>query len=371
MTRETKIGLLVGLAFIIVIGILLSDHMTSTNAPQQALLSDAAPNVRESVTAPAPSQPTTPPVSAVQITPANRVPTQAELQPPPAPPAQPRVIEQVRIGGPTGGTPPIAGGPIVIESSGPVVLDEPRQPQPHAQHQQPQPQPMTDVVPMGELATAPPPAEDTDAATAQLEQWAGGAGRQVAAPRNDRTPRAPAPQAQPQAQPQPAAAAGREYVAQPGDNLARLAARMLGANTKANRDAIVKANPSLQRNPNLVVEGRKYKAPGAAAAQAPAAPTGTAAIPETVPVISRRTSAPIPVTELVEPLPASTPADRGEWYVVKENDNLWRIATEQLGSGNAAAQIKELNKDVLKGGDNLVPNMRLRLPARRVANAAN
>ena len=60
MTRETKIGLLVGLAFIIVIGILLSDHMTSTTQPPQAMLVDAAPNVRESVVAPAPPQvPTT------------------------------------------------------------------------------------------------------------------------------------------------------------------------------------------------------------------------------------------------------------------------------------------------------------------------
>jgi uncharacterized protein YneF (UPF0154 family) len=33
MTRETKIGLLVGLAFIIVIGILLSDHLTSSTEP--------------------------------------------------------------------------------------------------------------------------------------------------------------------------------------------------------------------------------------------------------------------------------------------------------------------------------------------------
>ena len=38
MTRETKIGLLVGLAFIIVIGILLSDHFTSTTQPHQAAL---------------------------------------------------------------------------------------------------------------------------------------------------------------------------------------------------------------------------------------------------------------------------------------------------------------------------------------------
>ena len=38
MTRETKIGLLVGLAFIIVIGILLSDHLTRSTEPPQATL---------------------------------------------------------------------------------------------------------------------------------------------------------------------------------------------------------------------------------------------------------------------------------------------------------------------------------------------
>ena len=38
MTRETKIGLLVGLAFIIVIGILLSDHLTSSTEPPMATL---------------------------------------------------------------------------------------------------------------------------------------------------------------------------------------------------------------------------------------------------------------------------------------------------------------------------------------------
>ena len=52
MTRETKIGLLVGLAFIIVIGILLSDHLTSTNEPQQAQLAQVAGNVRTGVAIP-------------------------------------------------------------------------------------------------------------------------------------------------------------------------------------------------------------------------------------------------------------------------------------------------------------------------------
>ena len=41
MTRETKIGLLVGLCFIIVIGILLSDHFRSTMEPPEAALVNA------------------------------------------------------------------------------------------------------------------------------------------------------------------------------------------------------------------------------------------------------------------------------------------------------------------------------------------
>src|SRR5436190_14464624 len=84
MTRETKIGLLVGLAFIIVIGILLSDHLNSATEPQQAQLAQAGANVRSAVTTPgagnqqaavvaqAPAQP---------VTPRQTVPTQEELTP--------------------------------------------------------------------------------------------------------------------------------------------------------------------------------------------------------------------------------------------------------------------------------------------------
>ena len=52
MTRETKIGLLVGLAFIIVIGILLSDHMASTTEPTQAALDNAAATSRTAIVVP-------------------------------------------------------------------------------------------------------------------------------------------------------------------------------------------------------------------------------------------------------------------------------------------------------------------------------
>src|SRR4051812_44007315 len=86
MTRETKIGLLVGLAFIIVIGILLSDHLTSTTEPPQAQLVQAGKDVRASTAVPGGA---TAPVTQVQvpqqISPTGPVATREELQPKQAP----------------------------------------------------------------------------------------------------------------------------------------------------------------------------------------------------------------------------------------------------------------------------------------------
>src|SRR6266513_1848898 len=80
MTRETKIGLLVGLAFIIVIGILLSDHLTSSTEPPSAPLTVAGPNVRSGVTSPGgPTPPITNAQAATVVQPTGPVPTQNEL----------------------------------------------------------------------------------------------------------------------------------------------------------------------------------------------------------------------------------------------------------------------------------------------------
>ena len=50
---------------------------------------------------------------------------------------------------------------------------------------------------------------------------------------------------------------------------------------------------------------------------------------------------------------------------------LARAGAEQLGSGNAWTQIRDLNPDVLKGGDKLRVDMRLRIPNKPVASAAH
>ena len=68
----------------------------------------------------------------------------------------------------------------------------------------------------------------------------------------------------------------------------------------------------------------------------------------------------------VKPAPA---ADTGNFYVVKENDTLWKIASSQLGSGVRWEEIKQLNTDVLKGSEQVRVGMRLKLPNKAVASA--
>jgi nucleoid-associated protein YgaU len=330
MTRETKIGLLVGLAFIIVIGILLSDHMTSTTQPQQALLSETAPNVRQSVTSPAPTGAAPAQIGQVPaISPTTPILTQAELNRPVAPVITAPPVSQVVIGGP-------ARQPtqtITIQQTTPAV----------EQVQQP-------AAPA--VAANQPATSGADEATAALQDWAQKNGESIVAV--NETTKAPTA----------ATAKKAEYIAVAGDSLSKMASKLLGSDTKANREAIVKANSSLQKNPNVVVIGRKYTIPMAAVAAKPAAEVST----ELVPVTPGTKS--IPITQLVDALPA-TPAknDGTSWYTVKENDNLWKIASAELGSGNAWTQLKELNKDILKGSDTVQPKMRIRLPAKSVANA--
>src|SRR5690349_20082210 len=101
MTRETKIGLLVGLAFIIVIGILLSDHLTSSTDPMPATLLQAGPNVLNAVKtpgqaeppitqviAPAPVQPQQPVLTREELTQRQAPPPIVHIGPRQAPPQQ-------------------------------------------------------------------------------------------------------------------------------------------------------------------------------------------------------------------------------------------------------------------------------------------
>ncbi|MDQ3439705.1 MAG: LysM peptidoglycan-binding domain-containing protein [Planctomycetota bacterium] len=332
MTRETKIGLLVGLAFIIVIGILLSDHLTSTTEPPQARLTQAGSNVRQGVSVPGGAT-ANPPITSVEapapVTPQQQIPTKEDLKPKPQP------VQIVQIG-PSGQQPPVSVGAAqpFVQAPAPLIAQPPTQPQ------EPQRVPLENpIVPQQpQIVESTPVTADpalTKIATQIGEEIVELTGQQQ-----------PTPPAQPNgATGATTLAGGKAYKAQEGDTLSKLAGRFMGGNTKTNRDAIVKANPSLTKNPDIVVVGRTYIIPtnGAVA-----------------------TNNPQPAQ------PVQTPTATPEYfYTVKDNDTLRKIATNQMGDEDAWAAIQDLNKTTLKGEDKtvVVPGMKLRLPAKPLASA--
>jgi LysM repeat protein len=336
MTRETKIGLLVGLAFIIVIGILLSDHLTSATEPQQAQLAQVAGNVRNGVAVPGGQ--TAPTITQVQppvaVAPQQTVPTKEELKPQQPP------VEIVKIGGPAATPTPTPTAP-----------------------QQPTPAPTSIAEATAKTQPNPePPITVVDPSKNPLARVAEAFKEQLVPVGGDNT------QAPPQQQPtKPVIAAAlppgaRQYKAGPGDSVSRLASRFLGADTKANRDAIVACNPTLQKNPDIIVMGRTYVIPAAPTASlAPVDPAKTQAAPApTAPV----ETAQAPVTPAPAPVVPTVVADAGNVYVVKPGDSLTKIAVEQTGSASGVPAIMDLNKETLKGRDVIRPNMKLRMPAK-------
>ena len=141
---------------------------------------------------------------------------------------------------------------------------------------------------------------------------------------------------------------------EPGDNLTKICTKVYGTSTKALRDAIVAANPSLHDNPNRIIVGHSYVIPPQ---NGGATPTNT----QTAELPTQQQTA----TQSQQPT-TTTPE---HVYVVQSGDTLWSIARNELGNTAAVAAIRDLNQDVLKGSDRLRANMKLRLPAKPVAQA--
>jgi nucleoid-associated protein YgaU len=302
MTRETKISLLVGLAFIIVIGILLSDHFRSTQELPQAVLADVGATARRATNAPGTANPPINFVAPSETSPNESVPTHEELTRPPSP-----VIPSPNTSNQPGNDNPR------IDNSTPPTED-------HG-------------------ADAPSP----DRALANIAARNGEALVPANIDGTNRTDDGMTMSPAPAPAPVPAVAGPRQYRAQEGDTVSRMASRFLGGNTQANRQAIIDANPSLQDDPDRVIVGKAYLIPRSAGASASngGSTAGTS-----------------PATGASE-----------YFYTVKEGDSLWRIANDELGDPSAVEAIKALNETILRGDDHdvVTPGMKLRLPAKPLA----
>jgi nucleoid-associated protein YgaU len=163
----------------------------------------------------------------------------------------------------------------------------------------------------------------------------------------------------------PAASVGRTYIVADGENLASVAKRAYGpeeGNRIVNIQRIYEANRNILKSPDEVRAGQELVIP-------PAEKPKTvqdkldAALPKTlferVESIGKKN---VTTAEKKEAEKKREPAVR--WYVVQEDDNLWKIASAQLGSGARYAEILKLNGDVLKDEHTVNVGTKLRLPAK-------
>ena len=360
MTRETKIGLLVGLAFIIVIGILLSDQLMRSTEPPPAALSSVADTLRKGTVTPASNNPPVTRVvqqTAQDVSPETAVPTREEI----TRPQPPVTIVEIRPGGNASNGANNNGGGVVIgpgntnnvhQGQGPVApLGQAGRAVGliGADQQAGRSQPGTNGGLHNSLA---------EAAAALGETLVGPDGQPLRAT-HGLTPMPPVyPQDPSQARTGtgPGAVSMKQHKAEVGDSLSRMASRFMGSDTKANRDAIIKANPTLEANPDMIIAGRTYSIPVTA-------PTGAAAQGPAV-----RQAPPAPATT-ADRTPAPIKAAGGEYfYQVKPGDSLTKIAKEQLGDATTVSAIKELNRDVVKDWNRLNVGTKLKLPAKPLAS---
>ncbi len=242
------------MAFIIVVGVLLSDYMSTAGAAQPAPLQLAGTNLRSGLGLPISDQSAMPIAAPMSAAPREVVPTNEEITPRPSPALTPQANNSL-----------------------------------------------------------------SDVARQHGEELVNGD-----APPSPGQPSAPS-----------------TYEAVPGDSLSRIALKTLGANTKANRNAIIAVNPVLKDDPNRIVVGHAYVIPRSGS-------IGVAPI--------------VVASSITKP---ATPTGAGTVYTVKPGDSLWSIAVNQVGTASAVEAIKSLNQDVLGDADRLRVNMKLRLPAKQ------
>lgn len=375
MTKETKIGLLVGLAFIILFAIILSEKgaTRSGSAPTGLTVADATKQPTRIAAGDRPfggaGQVETPLGPIVNPhTPSHRTPMEERVrptqpigaeneQPPPLPAAVVQMLNLSGTGGNSSDGVPSAAGP-----------EEPGRGEP-----------LPAVFPE-ETGPAQPPTAYASTTTNQPGVSPPSAALESATP----------------------AASGTKtiHVVQPGESVGKIAAKHYGRSTPSRIEAIQEANRDVLKDPHKIKAGDKLKIPlieehgdqfelvGSfagipAVSQSPMAggtprstPTGSPPIriptsveERTTPSASPREPAllPEPTRPAVAPVEGSAEQPRWQWYEVQKKDTLSGIAKQKLGGERFADEIYNLNRDVLTNKNTLRPGMKIRIPLRNTA----
>ena len=165
-------------------------------------------------------------------------------------------------------------------------------------------------------------------------------------------------------QPEPAKPAWPKfYVVSEDDSLGlvSVAKKLYGpeqGNKKINVDKIFEANRNILKSPDEVYVGQKLKIPPPATATPE---------PETKETQSSFVDSIFEKVKSIGTRSLSTNQDKAKQsipYIVRQDDNLWQIAAEQLGNGSRYKEIRELNANIIKNENDLQVGMLLRLPVK-------
>ena len=142
------------------------------------------------------------------------------------------------------------------------------------------------------------------------------------------------------------------HVVADGENLWKIAVKAYGAKEGkryANMQRIYEANKDVLSSADEVYAGQKLKIPslpGQGASSGSKAPS------------AKRTASPQPAVAG----PGTPSTSKGRAYVVQKDDTLWSIAAKELGSGIRYKEIHRLNGATLKNADRVVEGMKIMLP---------
>lgn len=180
----------------------------------------------------------------------------------------------------------------------------------------------------------------------------------------------------PQPQPQPTAARNdpnaQIHIVQKGESLASIAQKYYGAQEGSRASAIQRlyeANKDILESPDKIQAGHKLVIPNAQRQQKSNA--SQTLLQKFSDLIERQPTSAAPKTQekpLITEKPASptqktTPTLKVVEYTVQKGDTLWKIAERTLGDGHKMGLLIELNKDQLKNPDDIRVGMKLRVPA--------
>ena len=340
MARETKVGLLAGLAFIICFAVILANRGHQDLIPAQ-LAYDGG------------SHPPSPAHSPARRTssPADSNTLAIES---PTPRRMPKRV------------PRSSGGDIAARS--PVAMVEFPSDVPVAERSAQPAEQATNRIRRGTDQVAPAVAsadpagrrrvlkKRLDELSQKMRLESRSQGASADSPFTEASEEASAPTMSPPAESAAASAKLTRYTAVAGDTLSGIAARHYGSRSRRFVDAIFDANRTILPSPDELRIGVELILP--------VVPGGTA--PRTDPAVGRnqpRSASPKPNAK------ESPHAKPFRWYQIKKNDRYISIAREQLGDAGRWREIYELNRASFPDPELIREGVRIKLPLVEVADA--